>query len=272
VQNTAPTSPSVDRRVAVATPEAVAFERTLADLGSRGLAFALDLLLLALVLLAEIVVFLVVFAVLQNAGEAAATLFPWFAGAFIVVAFLSFWGYFIVLEAAGAGVTPGKRAMRIRVVRDDGSRIGAVDAIIRNVLLIADILPGTFAVGVTSILLTPKAQRLGDLAAGTVVVAESAVASSPPAADPRARLAADLASRVDEMMPEARDDVAREVLVAMGEDEGAARAAARAAAGTAPDAAQVLEPTALVAAALARMEGDVTVSSQLTGTNAADGS
>jgi uncharacterized RDD family membrane protein YckC len=253
VQNSALTSGSVDRRVAVATPEAVAFDRTLADLGSRGLAFALDLLLLTLVLAAEAAAFLVGFTVLQNAGEAAATLFPWFAGAFIVVAFLSFWGYFIVLEATGAGVTPGKRALRIRVVRDDGSRIGAVDAIIRNVLLIADFLPGTFAVGVTSILLTPKAQRLGDLAAGTVVVSEAAV-SAPPAADPWARLAADLIARSDKMTPEARDHVAREVLAVMGEDAtaGAGRA-------TPANAATADDPIVLVAEALARFEDSVTL-------------
>jgi uncharacterized RDD family membrane protein YckC len=230
----------------VATPEAVAFERTLADLGSRGLAFALDLLVLALILAAELVVFFVVFTILQNAGEAAAKLFPWFAAAFIVVAFISFWGYFIVLEAAGAGLTPGKRVLHIRVVRDDGSRIGAVDAIIRNILLIADILPGTFAVGVTSILLTPKAQRLGDLAAGTVVVSEATIATEPPAADPRARLAADLIARSYKMTPEARDDVAREVLAAMGATDGPGAAANPT--NTAAD------PVGLVADALERIE------------------
>ncbi len=213
----APGIAPADRHLEVATSESVAFQRTLAGLGSRGIAFALDLMLLGLVLAAEFAVTLLVVASLSAAGRIGAAALPWVAGGLVVLAFVTFWGYFISLETLLAGQTPGKRRAGIRVVRDDGSRIGVLDAVIRNVVLIADFLPGTFAVGVASILVTPKAQRLGDLAAGTIVVAEDRESVVPPEADPRVRLAREFLARSDELTPAARAHVAAEVLAAYGE-------------------------------------------------------
>lgn len=206
-----------DLRVEVATSEAVAFSYALAGLGSRMLAFALDLLVLGLVLTAESVVAWIVFAGLQGLGEAGFAILPWVGGAFVVTAFVTFWGYFIVLEAVVAGRTPGKRSLGIRVVREDGGRIGLLDAVVRNILLIVDLLPGTFAVGIVSILLTPRAQRLGDLAAGTIVVREAEPGAVPPAVDPRVRMAEEYLARRERLTPEARAQVGAEVLAAFGE-------------------------------------------------------
>jgi uncharacterized RDD family membrane protein YckC len=201
-----------DRAVAVATSEAVAFGYTLAGLGSRILAFALDLLLLALILSAESVATWIAFAALQGFGEAGSVIFPWVAGTLLVVAFATVWGYFIVLEAATSGRTPGKRRLGIRVVREDGGRIGVLDAVVRNVVLLVDLLPGTFAVGIASILLSPRQQRLGDLAAGTIVVLDGGPTPAPPEADPRIRLAREYLERSDRLTPDARVQVGAEIL------------------------------------------------------------
>ena len=214
--------------VSVATPEAVALTFPLAGLGSRGLALAFDGLLLAALSVAEFGLWALASLVLGATGAGRAIL-PWVTGAFIGVAFLTVWGYFIIGEAAGAGRTPGKRRAGIRVVRQDGSRIGLVDAIIRNLLRLVDVLPGSWSVGVVSILVTRKAQRLGDLAAGTIVVADSGTAGSavPVAADPLEQLVHEYLERRSRLAPEA-DLQVRAAILAAYDDDAAGRDAAAA--------------------------------------------
>ncbi|MBC7287208.1 MAG: RDD family protein, partial [Armatimonadetes bacterium] len=81
-----------------------------------------------------------------------------------------FLGYFIIFEMLWNGQSPGKRAARIRVIRDDGTPITFVESAIRNLLRIVDFLPFYYGVGLLSILLSRRNKRLGDFAAGTVVV------------------------------------------------------------------------------------------------------
>ena len=88
----------------------------------------------------------------------------------ILAAFVLYYGYFAVFETMWSGQTPGKRAIGIRVIAASGRPLGAVDAILRNLLRIVDQMPGMYAVGLLAIFLTSRNQRLGDLAAGTVVV------------------------------------------------------------------------------------------------------
>lgn len=76
--------------------------------------------------------------------------------------------YFVALEARD-GQTLGKKLMNIRVVNDDGTPLDLVDSLVRNVLRIVDALPTLYIVGIIAILVTEKGQRVGDLAAGTVV-------------------------------------------------------------------------------------------------------
>jgi uncharacterized RDD family membrane protein YckC len=82
------------------------------------------------------------------------------------------WGYFIFFELAWNGQTPGKRMAGIRVLTDRGEPVTLVHALVRNVLRLVDILPSAYMIGAICILTTRRAQRLGDLAAGTVVVRE----------------------------------------------------------------------------------------------------
>jgi len=157
--------------LSVETPESVAFAYRLAGLGSRGFALIIDTAIIGVFSAVEALLALGVYLGLSAAsprlGETAG---PWVVGALIVLIFLTTWGYFIVGEVFGNGRTWGKRWMGLRVVRDDGSRVGAGDSIIRNLLRLADILPGNYAVGMFSILFTRQHKRLGDMAAGTVVI------------------------------------------------------------------------------------------------------
>lgn len=163
-------------KLIIDTPEQIALEFPLAGAGSRFLAVAIDtllltagLLLLGLLALGAAVVATVVGATL---GEAVAT---WGIAVLLLVAFVLYYGYFAIFEALWSGQTPGKRAIGIRVIGASGRPISPFDAILRNLLRIVDQMPGIYAVGVLSIFFTARNQRLGDLAAGTVVVHEQRI-------------------------------------------------------------------------------------------------
>lgn len=96
-------------------------------------------------------------------------------------------GYDMVFEARRSGRTPGKAAAGIRVVHVDGSPVTFRSSAVRNLLRLIDVIPGFYAVGAVSIVVTARSQRLGDVAAGTVVVRErrAAVDPSPPLPLPR---------------------------------------------------------------------------------------
>jgi len=93
-------------------------------------------------------------------------------GLMMLVWFLLDWGYSVVFEAGKRGATPGKRAMGLRVVQESGSPITLGQAVVRNFLRFIDGMPFLFSygIGIASCLATRRFQRLGDLAAGTVVV------------------------------------------------------------------------------------------------------
>lgn len=91
-------------------------------------------------------------------------------GLILITLFVLEWIVPAVLEARWDGATPGKRALGIRVLRDDGSPLTFGPAFIRNILRTADFLPGFYAGGLACTLLHPQFKRIGDLAAGTIVV------------------------------------------------------------------------------------------------------
>jgi uncharacterized RDD family membrane protein YckC len=97
----------------------------------------------------------------------------WLLAGIFIVAFIMYWGYFVIAEMTTNGQSPGKIAMRIRVVKQDGGPITFLDIAIRNILRVVDGMPGFFyLVGGVTMFCTRRAQRLGDLVAGTVVVME----------------------------------------------------------------------------------------------------
>jgi uncharacterized RDD family membrane protein YckC len=145
-----------DDTVTVATPEGVDFELTLAGAGSRFVSALVDLGIQTALLAATVVAV----GPVAGFGDAAAALIS-----FVVVL-----GYDVVFEVFASGRTPGKRLNGLRVVRSGGEPVGFLTSAIRNVLRLVDFLPFAYVIGASSILVTRRNQRLGDLAAGTLVV------------------------------------------------------------------------------------------------------
>ena len=151
-------------RISVATPEGVTLEVTLAGAGSRLAAGVIDQLLR----LSVVIALFILLEVLRDGGDLAGV----GVAALIVVVFLVQFGYDVLFETLASGRTPGKRWTGLRVVKMGGAPIGFVTSALRNLLRIVDALPGFYLVGIISVLFTKNNQRLGDLAAGTVVVRE----------------------------------------------------------------------------------------------------
>lgn len=157
------------------TPEQVELEFNVAGLGSRFVAALLDLLVVSAFFFLEILALVMIGAASKAtpaAGSLSDTAAKWFAAFAIFVNFLVFWGYFALFEAYWHGQTPGKRAMKIRVIKDSGRQITLFEALARNLLRIVDYLPSMYLVGAITMLCNKRSQRLGDLAAGTIVVHE----------------------------------------------------------------------------------------------------
>jgi uncharacterized RDD family membrane protein YckC len=157
------------------TPEQVGLEFSVAGVGSRFVASLLDLLIVFAFFFAEILALVAIGAAghaSAAAGNASRTAEIW-VGAFIVfVNFAVVWGYFALFEAYWHGQTPGKRAMKIRVIKDSGRQITLFEALARNLVRVVDYLPGCYLIGLITMLCNKRSQRLGDLVAGTIVVHE----------------------------------------------------------------------------------------------------
>src|ERR1035438_7649138 len=96
--------------------------------------------------------------------------YQWTVAVFTITIFLLNWGYFTLFEAFWHGRTPGKRVARIRVIQQSGRAIGIFESMARNFIRYVDQIPFFYAVGVIAVFATRQHQRLGDLAAGTLVV------------------------------------------------------------------------------------------------------
>lgn len=165
----------MERSVDVRTGEAVAIRYELAGLGSRFLAVTVDLI-------AQVAVFVVLAIAFGLSSQALARFVPvagknvtaWAIGLSIAVVFLIFFGWFIIFETWWSGRTPGKRALGLRVVRDGGFPIDLGAAVIRNLVRIAEMALGFYTLSAISALISKENKRLGDYAAGTLVVRDRA--------------------------------------------------------------------------------------------------
>lgn len=151
----------VQETLRIATPEGVSLELPLAGVGSRFVALLVDTLLQGLIFMAMIVLLAV----------ADADTYAAFAVTGATVFSLLF-VYPIAFELAAGGRTPGKRWSSLRVVCDNGAPVTFRASALRNLLRLADVLPGLYLAGAIAIFATRSNQRLGDLAAGTIVVRE----------------------------------------------------------------------------------------------------
>ncbi|MDE1163933.1 MAG: RDD family protein [Pseudomonas sp.] len=148
--------PPVDTRHAIETPEGIDLSLRPAGLVSRVLAFAIDLGVRGLILG-------ILFMGLVYLGKLG-------LGLGAILLFLVNWWYMVLFEVLNQGRSPGKQLMGLAVVQDDGTPIGWSASLVRNLLRFVDMLPLGYFLGAISCLQHPTFKRLGDLAAGTLVI------------------------------------------------------------------------------------------------------
>ena len=170
-----------EETLVIETPERVPLAFALASIGNRFLAAAID----HFIQYFSIAIILYIFILALGLGETSdASLIgeitreapKWMIAIMIIILFLLFAGYFILFEWLWNGQTPGKRLLKLRVIREDGRPITLWEAIARNLLRVFDATPGFFvpiySVGLIAVFLSNRDQRVGDIFAGTVVIRE----------------------------------------------------------------------------------------------------
>ena len=162
----------LDTDVAIEAPEHIVFSHRIAGPGRRAVAYVIDLVVCygAVLLFAILILF-------ASGGAAAVTgalggLEGVGIGLILLAVFAAQWLDFVAWEGI-SGRTPGKSALRLRVLTTSGRPIHFTDAALRNILRAADALPNAYVVGLASMALTRRFQRLGDLVAGTMVIVEA---------------------------------------------------------------------------------------------------
>ena len=156
---------ALDTTTDVETPEHIRFRHRAAGPSRRALAYLLDLIIRGALIL-------VIVLLLVAMGIMAGGLGGVGAGILALIAFVVEWGYYVFFETLWGGRTIGKRALRLRVVKEGGYPIGFVDSVLRNLLRAADFMPMFYALGVLVMARDERFRRLGDLVAGTMVVVE----------------------------------------------------------------------------------------------------
>jgi len=146
----------LDTTHTIATPEGVELDLPLAGLAPRSLAWLID-------------TFIKLFSL-----SVASTLLGLFGGfgvgLLLLLTFLLLWFYDVLFEVFNHGATPGKRALGLRVMNINGTPVGWSASLVRNLIRFVDMLPGVFFIGFLAVLISKRFQRLGDMAANTVVV------------------------------------------------------------------------------------------------------
>ncbi|MGB8644956.1 MAG: RDD family protein [Anaerolineae bacterium] len=196
-------STATNDRIVIETPENIAFGYDVAGLGSRFVAAFIDNLILGILytILGIAFTLLSFTSVLTRLPSDLTSILP---ALVLLVMFLLWFGYYIVFEIFMGGQSPGKRLLNLRVIKENGYPLGVVDCIIRNLVRVVDFIPFGYGVGVIVMFLNDRSKRLGDFAAGTLVVnvhesvkladlqaASARIAASPPTAPAPAPLEAD---------------------------------------------------------------------------------
>lgn len=165
------TTALLDNTHRVETPEGIDLLLHPAGLVPRALAFALDLLIRG--------------AIVAILGFGFSLLGKFGLGVGALLLFLVQWWYMVLFEVLNEGRTPGKQWLGLKVVHDDGTPVGWASALTRNLLRFVDMLPFGYFLGALSCLWHPSFKRLGDLAAGTLVVYRERAPARPtlPSAD-----------------------------------------------------------------------------------------
>ena len=169
-------APLLDTYRPVETPEGVELGLEVAGPVPRLLAWSIDVVL-------RVVIYLGMAMVLVVGGEVG-------QGLMLIGIFLVEWFYPVLFEVLANGATPGKKLFGLMVIHDDGTPVGWTPSVLRNLVRFADFLPFAYGFGLVTMLFTRDFKRLGDLAAGTVVVHREpdslgfSVKSAPPVPPP----------------------------------------------------------------------------------------
>jgi uncharacterized RDD family membrane protein YckC len=156
----------------IETPERVPLHFALASIGNRFLACAIDHALQALAIILMIIGFTLL-ANYSSVGDRLWALPKWIQAILVIIVFLIFSSYFAFFEWIWNGQTPGKRWLKLRVIREDGRPVTFWEAAVRNLLRTLDMMPFPFySIGLVSVFVSLSDQRVGDMVAGTVVVRE----------------------------------------------------------------------------------------------------
>lgn len=165
----------MDRTLEVRTPESIAFSYELAGIGSRFLAVAIDMTIQVALLL--LLIWGATSAHVHGPSGGGRIAYNIWVGSLVALLFLIFYGYFVIFETLWNGQTPGKRMLGIRVVRDGGYPIDFMASLIRNLIRVGEMIFGFYALAAVVAVFSPLNKRIGDLAAGTVVIRESRMES-----------------------------------------------------------------------------------------------
>lgn len=161
-------------QLTIDTPEQVEIRFPIAGVGSRFLAVLTD----SLVQVVGYAVLILIFVLIASSapkttgGAMSHTGEKWLIAGVVLFHFLLYWGYFALFETYWNGQTPGKKFCKIRVIQQSGRQITFFEAMTRNLIRVIDMLPGFYLIGVISMICNRRNQRLGDLAAATIVVHE----------------------------------------------------------------------------------------------------
>ncbi|MDB4934111.1 MAG: hypothetical protein JWP87_1083 [Labilithrix sp.] len=168
----------LDTDVAIETPEHIVFHYRLAGPARRGLAYVIDLVLVYGIVLVLVILVVMAFFSGTTSGDLGSGAKA-FSGLVLLALFAAQWVWFVVWEAT-RGQSPGKKWTGVRVLAENGRPIGWRAAALRNLLRAADALPTGYLVGLASMSMSSRFQRLGDLAAGTIVVVPERVSAATP--------------------------------------------------------------------------------------------
>jgi len=156
-----------DDRIGVITPEAVEFTFDLSGLASRVFALLVDIIIQTVAVIVVLIVLAVFSVTVDFEGGSSFGMII-----MLIAVFLFEWGYFIFFELVWNGRTPGKKLMGCRVIRDGGLPVNFTASFIRNLIRPLDYFLSALMIGFFIVFASPTYKRLGDLAAGTIVIVE----------------------------------------------------------------------------------------------------
>jgi uncharacterized RDD family membrane protein YckC len=159
------------------TPEQIDVSYDIAGIGSRFIAALLDTIIISIAFLIVLIpgtfgATFIIKLILSAFGHSSGGLELWVLAGTGLLSFLVIAFYYILFEAFWHGQTPGKRKLGVRVIREGGHPLNFSASMTRNLIRLIDFLPVYYVIGIVVIFVDPKSRRLGDLAAGTVVIKE----------------------------------------------------------------------------------------------------